>query len=111
MPDVLGYPTYTGQESPYAVENIYDVPAGQDWLEWKKKMVKAKEAAANKPDRVFKIGTTLIPDDSATQGKTPDEVKKMLKMAYPEIASASHTTYEKDGTTIVEWKPRAGRKG
>lgn len=62
--------------------------------------------------RVFKIGSTQIEDSDSTRGKSIDEAKAILKLAYPEIANSSHTAKQtEDGTLLVEFLPKPGRKG
>jgi len=66
----------------------------------------------NPQPRIFKIGTTTIVEDDSLAGKTLDEVKDILKRAYPEVAHA--TVRERtldDGTQVVEWLAKPGRKG
>ena len=66
----------------------------------------------NPQPRIFRIGTTTIVEDDSLTGKTLDEVKDILKRAYPEVAHA--TVRERtldDGTPVVEWLAVPGRKG
>jgi hypothetical protein len=66
----------------------------------------------NPQPRIFKIGTTTIVEDDSLAGKTLDEVKDILKRTYPEVAHA--TVRERtldDGTQVVEWLAKPGRKG
>ena len=66
----------------------------------------------NPQPRIFKIGTTTIVEDDSLTGKTLDEVKDILKRTYPEVAHA--TVRERtldDGTQVVEWLAKPGRKG
>jgi hypothetical protein len=62
--------------------------------------------------RIFKIGATRIVEDASLSGKSLDEVKAILQRSYPEIAHATvrETTLE-DGTKLVEWLAKPGRKG
>ena len=64
------------------------------------------------PNRIFKIGTTQIPESDATRGKTAEEVRQQLKAAFPEVTHATirETTLE-DGTLAIHYLPQAGRKG
>ena len=64
------------------------------------------------PNRIFKIGATRIVEDASLSGKSLDEVKAILQRSYPEIAHATvrETTLE-DGTKLVEWLAKPGRKG
>ena len=63
-------------------------------------------------NRIFKIGTTRIVEDASLSGKSLDDVKAILQRSYPEIAHATvrETTLE-DGTKLVEWLAKPGRKG
>lgn len=66
----------------------------------------------NPQPRIFKIGATTIVEDDSLTGKTLDEVKDILKRSYPEVAHA--TVRERildDGTQVVEWLAKPGRKG
>ena len=66
----------------------------------------------NPQPRIFKIGATTIVEDDSLAGKTLDEVKDILKRTYPEVAHA--TVRERtldDGTQVVEWLAKPGRKG
>lgn len=64
------------------------------------------------PNRIFKIGATRIVEDASLSGKSLDEVKAILQRSYPEIAYATvrETTLE-DGTKLIEWLAKPGRKG
>ena len=64
------------------------------------------------PNRIFKIGATRIVEDASLSGKSLDDVKAILQRSYPEIAHATvrETTLD-DGTMVVHYIPRPGRKG
>jgi hypothetical protein len=66
----------------------------------------------NPQPRIFKIGTTRIVEDASLSGKSLDDVKTILQRSYPEIAHATvrETTLD-DGTNLVEWLAKPGRKG
>ena len=66
----------------------------------------------NSQPRIFKIGTTTIVEDESLAGKTLDEVKDILKRIYPEVAytTVRETTLD-DGTPVIHFIPRPGRKG
>lgn len=61
--------------------------------------------------RVFKIGSVRIPENDTTSGKTVDQVKALLKAAYPEVANATVREHTADGVQLVEFLPRPGTKG
>lgn len=61
--------------------------------------------------RVFKIGSVRIPENDTTAGKTVDQVKALLKAAYPEVANATPREHTADGVHLVEFLPQPGRKG
>lgn len=64
------------------------------------------------PNRIFKIGATRIVEDASLSGKSLDEVKAILQRSYPEIAHATvRETMLEDGTKLVEWLAKPGRKG
>ena len=63
-------------------------------------------------NRIFKIGATRIVEDASLSGKSLDEVKAILQRSYPEIAHATvRETMLEDGTKLVEWLAKPGRKG
>lgn len=66
----------------------------------------------NTPNRIFKIGATRIVEDASLSGKSLEDVKAILQRSYPEIAHATvrETTLD-DGTKLVEWLAKPGRKG
>ncbi len=62
--------------------------------------------------RVFVIGATKIVEDDSTRGMTAEQVRNLLKTAYPEVAHA--TIRERDtaeGQHVVEFMVSPGRKG
>lgn len=61
--------------------------------------------------RVFKTGSTRIPDDEATRGKTVAEVQSMLAAAYPELKNATPRERKEGNIQVVEFLPSPGRKG
>lgn len=64
------------------------------------------------PNRIFKIGATRIVEDASLSGKSLDDVKAILQRSYPEIAHATvRETMLEDGTKLVEWLAKPGRKG
>lgn len=64
------------------------------------------------PNRIFKIGATRIVEDASLSGNSLDEVKAILQRSYPEIAHATvRETMLEDGTKLVEWLAKPGRKG
>lgn len=62
--------------------------------------------------RIFKTGATRIVEDESMANLSNEEVRAILQRSYPEVAHATirERTLE-DGTTLVEFLPRAGRKG
>lgn len=62
--------------------------------------------------RIFKTGSTIITEDESTAGLSPEEVRDILRYRFPEVAHA--TIRERtgdDGTLILEFLPKPGRKG
>jgi len=66
----------------------------------------------NQQPRIFKIGTATIVEDESMAGKSLDEIKTILARTYPEVAHATvrERTLE-DGTPVLDFIARAGRKG
>ena len=64
------------------------------------------------PQRIFMIGTTRIVADETTAGLDAEGVRAFLRPSFPEVAHATvrERTLE-DGTHIVDFLPRPGRKG
>ena len=62
--------------------------------------------------RVFVIGATRIVEDDSTRGLTAEQVRNLVKSAYPEVAHATIRERDTDeGQHVVEFMPMAGRKG
>jgi hypothetical protein len=62
--------------------------------------------------RIFKIGATIISEVETLAGCSLDEIKDILKHSYPEVAHATvNTRTSEDGTQIIEFLPKPGRKG
>jgi hypothetical protein len=73
-------------------------------------------AAQAKPEdatagRVFKIGSTSIPESEATVGKSNEQVRSILKTSFPEVANATIGVTREGEQTIVSFLPQPGRKG
>jgi hypothetical protein len=66
----------------------------------------------NPQPRIFKIGTTTIVEDESFAGLNHEQIRDVLKRSYPEVAHATvrERTLE-DGTQVVDFLPKAGRKG
>ena len=66
----------------------------------------------DQPKRIFKTGNTTIVEDESMRGLSNEAVKTILQASYPEIAHAQvrERTLE-DGTLIITYLPRVGRKG
>jgi PRTRC genetic system protein C len=63
-------------------------------------------------NRIFQVGMTTITEDDSTRGMTPQQVKTILKRAYPEIANAEiKETTRDDGTQVIQFVAKPGRKG
>lgn len=62
-------------------------------------------------EREFHVGGTVIQENDATVGKSNEDVRDILKHSFPEVANATVRATDKDGKTIVEFLPQAGRKG
>lgn len=64
------------------------------------------------PNRIFKVGTATIVADETTANLDAEGVRAALRPSYPEVANATATerTLE-DGTPVVEFSPKPGRKG
>ena len=63
--------------------------------------------------RIFKPEPNVeISENAATTGKTVDEVKRILaNMGYPQVLNSTVRETQKDGDTVVEFLPAAGKKG
>lgn len=64
------------------------------------------------PNRIFKIGVTIIQADASMATLDHEQVRAVLKRTYPEVAHATirERTLD-DGTTVLDFIPVAGRKG
>ena len=60
----------------------------------------------NTPNRIFKIGATIIVADEQTAQMDNEQVRALLKRTYPEVAHATirEQTLE-DGTVVISTKP------
>jgi len=64
------------------------------------------------PKRIFKIGSTIIAEDASTTGKSPEEIREILKYQFPEAANATiNLSTNDDGQQIVSYLVKPGRKG
>ena len=63
------------------------------------------------PTRIFKIGSNRIVENASTAGRSLEEVRAILKTAYPEVANATVRERVEGDTIWIEWLPAAGRKG
>jgi hypothetical protein len=61
--------------------------------------------------RIFKTGATRIVEDDSMRGKNIEEVRALLRSAYPEIANATIRERDENGLRVVEFLPQPGRKG
>jgi PRTRC genetic system protein C len=61
--------------------------------------------------RIFKIGGNRIVEDNATAQLTNEQVRAVLKAAYPEVANASIRERIDGAFQVVEFLPQPGRKG
>lgn len=62
--------------------------------------------------RIFKPEPSVtINETKATEGKSIDEVKKILAVAYPQVLNSSVQETQKGGDTIYSFLPAAGKKG
>ena len=60
----------------------------------------------------IKIGATTISEDESLAERSLDEIKDVLMHSYPEVAHATvNTRTSEDGTQIIEFLPKPGRKG
>lgn len=70
------------------------------------------DATTTTPLRIFKTGATRIVEDDSMRGKSVEEVRALLRSAYPEIANATiRETITADGQPVIEFLPQPGRKG
>ena len=63
------------------------------------------------PARVFKIGGVRIVEDASMAGKSPEEIRAILKPLYPQVENATIREHTEGGTTQIEYLIRPGRKG
>jgi hypothetical protein len=62
--------------------------------------------------RIFKTGATRIVEDDSMRGKSVEEIRALLRSAYPEVANATiRETTTADGQPVIEFLPQPGRKG
>ena len=64
------------------------------------------------PHHIFKIGATTIVADETTAAMDNEQARQFFQATYPEVAHA--TIREQpldDGTVVVTYLPRPGRKG
>jgi hypothetical protein len=61
--------------------------------------------------RLFKIGSNRIAEDAATATLSNEQVRDLLKAAYPEVAHATIRETMTGDTKLVEFLPQPGRKG
>lgn len=62
--------------------------------------------------RIFKTGATRIVEDASMSNLSNEEVRDVLQSSYPEVAHATIRERQlEDGTTVVEFLPKPGRKG
>lgn len=70
------------------------------------------DTTTTSPLRIFKTGATRIVEDDSMRGKSVEEVRVLLRSAYPEITNATiRETTTADGQPVIEFLPVAGRKG
>lgn len=62
--------------------------------------------------RIFKIGATTIVEDESMVDLKPEQIRDLLKRTYPEVAHATlRETTRDDGTPVLEFHAKPGRKG
>ena len=61
--------------------------------------------------RIFKTGSTLITESAEMGGLDNEQIRALLKHAYPEVAHATIREREDGENHIVEFLPRIGTKG
>ena len=61
--------------------------------------------------RVFQVGPTRIVESPTMVGKSNEDCRGILMSMYPEIKDATITEQVQGDTTLVYFKPKAGRKG
>jgi hypothetical protein len=67
----------------------------------------------NDRPRVFKTGSVRIQEDASTRNLSNEQVREVLKSAYPEVAHATiRERVDEDASVVtVEFLPQPGRKG
>jgi PRTRC genetic system protein C len=62
--------------------------------------------------RIFQTGATRISEDDSLRSLNHEEVRNILKRAYPEVTNATirERTLD-DGSLLIEFIPAPGRKG
>jgi len=64
------------------------------------------------PTRIFKIGATTIVADETTAAMDNEQARDFFKRIYPEVAHATvHEQTLDDGTVVITYQARPGRKG
>ena len=54
--------------------------------------------------RIFRTGSTIITEDASTAGKSPEEIREILKYQFPEVANATiNLSTNDDGQQIVSY--------
>jgi hypothetical protein len=61
--------------------------------------------------RKFKIGSTLLDEDDSTRGLDLEQIRSLLKPAFPEVADAAIVQNQIGDVLYIEYTSRPGRKG
>jgi hypothetical protein len=61
--------------------------------------------------RIFTVGSARIAENESTMHLSPEEVRTLLKTAYPEVAHATIRERVIDDTVYVDFLAQPGRKG
>ena len=61
--------------------------------------------------RIFKTGSTLITESAEMQGLDNEQIRALLKHAYPEVVHATIREREDGENTVIEFLPKIGTKG
>lgn len=61
--------------------------------------------------RIFKTGSTLITESAEMQSLDNEQIRALLKHAYPEVAHATIREREDGENTVIEFLPKIGKKG
>ncbi len=62
--------------------------------------------------RIFKIGDVQIVEDESTASLDNEQVRTLLRGQYPEVVNATiRETQQSEEVTLIEYLPRAERKG